>query len=155
MQKPLHFWAKKPLEQLNTEQWEALCDGCGRCCLQKLEDEDSGETFFTRVACQLLDVSTCRCTDYENRFERVSDCTNVSPLTEEKRQWLPKSCAYRRLDEGKNLPSWHYLLSADPQTIHLQGISVAGWAISEDYVDESLYEQLLIDFDENDQVTKL
>ncbi|MCB1754970.1 MAG: YcgN family cysteine cluster protein [Gammaproteobacteria bacterium] len=146
------FWRDKRLDELTSEEWESLCDGCARCCLQKLEDIDTGQTFFTRVACRLLDLETCRCKDYKNRLQLVGDCTNVAPLSEEKSKWLPPSCAYRRLNEGRELPAWHHLRCADRDAVHAAGMSVRDWAINEDYVDESLYAELIIDFDEDDQV---
>ena len=125
------FWETKPLAEMSEAEWEALCDGCGRCCLHKLEDEDTGELHFTRVACRLLDTATCRCRDYPARRRRVEDCLSVRPLTAEKRAWLPASCAYRRLDEGRGLADWHPLVSGDPRSVARAGVGVAGRAVSE------------------------
>jgi len=125
------FWETKSLDEMSASEWEALCDGCGRCCLNKLEDEDTAEVHFTNVACQLLDTNTCRCSDYQNRFSKVPDCLAVRPLTDEKSQWLPKSCAYRRLAEGRPLLAWHPLLSGDARTVQQAGISMAGRCTSE------------------------
>lgn len=147
-----HSWLLKPLTDLTESQREDLCDGCARCCLQKLEDEDSGETYFTRVACRLLDMDSCRCTDYANRLTRVSDCTQVFPLDDRKRQWLPASCAYLRRDGDQALPRWHHLRSGDRSTVHDVGISVKHWAVSEQAVADSDYEDFIIAFDGQDQV---
>lgn len=145
------FWIEKVPEAFSREEWESVCDGCARCCLQKLEDEETGVTWFTRIACRLLDLDTCRCSDYENRFEKVSDCTQVAPLTDDKEKWLPPSCAYLTLKNGNPLPSWHPLVSGDPMTIHTSDMSVRDWAIAEEWVDESQYEDLVIEFDEEGQ----
>jgi len=111
------FWEKLSLEQMSDSQWESLCDGCGRCCLHKLEDEDTREVFYTRVSCELLDTETCLCTDYSNRLSRVPDCLTIRPMTEQKRNWLPKSCAYRKLAEGEPLESWHPLISGTRESV--------------------------------------
>jgi len=125
------FWENKTLDELSDEEWEALCDGCGRCCLQKLEDEDTGKVHFTNIACRLLDQSTCRCKQYERRFEEVHDCLAVRPLTEEKLGWLPPSCAYRRLANDQPLADWHPLVSGDPASVHAAEISILGCCESE------------------------
>ncbi len=140
------FWEGTELDALSEAQWESLCDGCGRCCLQKLEDEDTGELFFTRIACRQLTLKSCRCKDYDNRFERVADCTNVRPLTEEKAGWLPPTCAYRLLAEGKPLHDWHPLLSGDPNSVHDAGISVRHLGVSERMVAIEQYPAYVIDF---------
>jgi len=110
------FWKKYPLEALNTQEWEALCDGCGLCCLVKLEDEDTQEVAYTKVACKLLDCTTARCSNYPERLDYVPDCIQLTPEKLRQIHWLPASCAYRRLNEGKSLPSWHYL------NVYLHGI---------------------------------
>ena len=140
------FWEEKSLDELSDQEWESLCDGCGRCCLQKLEDEDSGDIRYTKVACELLDGNTCRCTDYQHRFQRVSDCLSVRPLTAQKISWLPKSCAYRRLAEGRALAPWHPLLSGDPDTVRQAGISVAGFSVPESEVPLAEYHHHVINW---------
>ncbi len=141
------FWQFKNLEQMTALQREQICDGCGRCCLQKLEDIDSGETCFTRVACYLLDIESCRCTDYANRIERVDDCTEIFPMTSQKKNWLPSSCSYLCIERGENLPEWHHLNSGSQENVRDAGISITDWAISERYIDECLFEELIIDID--------
>lgn len=148
-------WHHKKLAELNEQEWEALCDGCGRCCLQKLQDTDSGMTFFTRVACRLLDLDSCRCSDYDNRLQKVPDCTQVAPLTPQKIAWLPASCAYRKVDNGEPLATWHPLCSGHQDSVHQAGKSVREWAISECVVDDSQYEDLLIEFDDDDNPVPL
>jgi len=126
------FWKTRKLSELSREQWESLCDGCGRCCLNKLEDEDTGTYLYTRAACKLLDLRTCRCTDYENRASRVPDCVTLTAQNVSELAWLPPTCAYRLLDEGKPLAWWHPLVSGRPETVVEAGISVAGQAYSEE-----------------------
>lgn len=125
------FWEHKRLEQLNDAEWEALCDGCGRCCLHKLQSQDDGSVHYTRVACRLLDLGTCSCGDYVNRRDHVPDCISLRGAPPETFDWLPATCAYRRLARGEPLPAWHPLLTGDPLSVHLAGVSVAGWAVSE------------------------
>lgn len=127
-----HFWQTTRLIDMDAAQWESLCDGCGKCCLHKLEDEDSGEVFVCNVACRLLDVETCQCRDYANRKQLVPDCTVLTLQRIEEFHWLPETCAYRLLAEGKPLFEWHPLISGDPATVHSAGISVRGRVQSED-----------------------
>ena len=124
------FW-ELPLAKLNQEEWEALCDGCARCCLHKVEYEDTGEIEETNVACTLLDCQTARCKDYKNRKAFVPDCLRLTLKIVEDVSWLPDTCAYRRRADGRRLPRWHYLLSGDPDAVHLEGAGVAGRVVSE------------------------
>lgn len=125
------FWKTKTLGEMTRAEWESLCDGCGRCCLHKLRDEDTGEVAFTNVACRLLNIPSCRCADYENRRKWVPDCVKLTPAKLKKIDWLPPTCAYRLLAEGKELMWWHPLVSGDPGTVHKAGVSVRGRAIRE------------------------
>lgn len=125
------FWKTKSLEEMSREEWESLCDGCGRCCLHKLRHEDTNELSFTNVACRLLDLESCQCSDYARRQRRVPDCVSLTPKALSDIDWLPPSCAYRRLRDGKDLAWWHPLVSGDPDTVHQAGVSVRGRAISE------------------------
>ncbi len=128
------FWKVMAVEQMCREQWEALCDGCGRCCLQKFQDGKTGKVSYTWVSCYLLDTTACRCTDYGNRTTLVPDCLVLTPEQIPRLRWLPKTCAYRRLSEGKDLDLWHPLISGDPESVHRAGISVRDKAISEESV---------------------
>ncbi|PID63693.1 MAG: hypothetical protein CSB44_01120 [Gammaproteobacteria bacterium] len=140
------FWETVALDDMSDAEWESLCDGCGRCCTQKLEDIDTGQVLQTRVACQLLDCDTARCSDYANRFEKVPDCLSVRPITADKLRWLPASCAYRRLATGEALPEWHPLLSGSPASVVDAGISVAGRLVSESVVSlDALYRHVVDD----------
>jgi uncharacterized cysteine cluster protein YcgN (CxxCxxCC family) len=126
-----HFWEIKTLSEMNREEWESLCDGCGQCCLHKLEDEDSGEIYITRVACKLLDLKTCCCKNYAERIQLVPDCLELHDVNFYQYQWLPKTCAYRLLHEKKPLPAWHPLISKRKKSVQKAGLSVSGFAISE------------------------
>jgi len=125
------FWEEIPLSEMNKEQWESLCDGCAKCCLLKLEDEDTLEIAYTNVACRQLDLGTCRCRNYSDRARLVPDCVTMTPKLVPELSWMPKTCAYRRLSEGKKLAWWHPLVSGSPDTVHEAGISVRGRSISE------------------------
>lgn len=140
------YWNRKRLAAMNRAEWEALCDGCARCCLHKLQDVDSGEVFYTMVACRYLDLETCRCTVYPDRHELVPTCIHLTPDKVEALKWLPQSCAYRRVYEGKQLNGWHPLISGNSQAVHRAGISIRGKAISEAEVDMSKLEDYVIDW---------
>jgi uncharacterized protein len=120
------FWQRKSLAEMTEEEWESLCDGCGRCCLNKLEEEDTGRIYFTDVGCRLLDGESCRCRDYTHRTQEVDDCVRLRPDNVAKINWLPPTCAYRLLAEGRDLYWWHPLVSGDPLTVHIAGVSVRG-----------------------------
>ncbi len=140
------FWERVPLDKMTSQEWEALCDGCGRCCLLKLEDDETQEIAFTRVSCRLLDTDTCRCGQYETRKTFVPDCVVLTPKTlDEIAYWMPTTCAYRRLHEGKPLNDWHPLVSGDPASVHEAGVSVKGWAIPEFEIDEDDLEDYTIE----------
>jgi len=133
---PIPFWKQKSLSEMSAEEWESLCDGCAKCCLYRLEDEDTREVYFTNVHCRLLDTPTGRCTDYPNRSVRVPDCVTITPAVLEDPYWLPRTCAYRLIAEGRDLPAWHPLLSGDPQTVVYAGQRVCNRTICEDEADE-------------------
>lgn len=120
------FWKTKSLSQMSEEEWESLCDGCGRCCLIKMQDEESGTNYHTDVACRLFNPETCRCGDYANRSEQVPDCVRLTSRNVGELPWMPPSCAYRLLAEGKDLPSWHPLVSGRAESVMEAGASVKG-----------------------------
>ena len=130
------YWETKPLTQMDEAQWEAVCDGCAKCCLVKLQDEDSGELAFTNLACRQLDLGTCRCKDYERRTQVVSDCVKLTKDNLAQIDFMPPSCAYRLLNEGKDLPDWHPLVSGTPASVVEAGMSVHGRVIPENEGDE-------------------
>ena len=140
------FWENKTLAELDREEWESLCDGCGRCCLRKLEDEATGEIAYTDVACRLLDCSSCRCRNYSRRLSLVSDCVGLTPANLERLRWMPSTCAYRLLFEGKPLPAWHPLISGSADSVHEAGISVAGRCVPETWVHEDEIETRIVDW---------
>jgi uncharacterized cysteine cluster protein YcgN (CxxCxxCC family) len=127
------FWKTKTLGEMSPAEWESLCDGCGRCCLHKLRFEDTNDLGFTNVACRLLDLKTCACSKYPTRQDHVPDCVTLTPATLAEIDWLPPSCAYRRIAEGKGLAWWHPLVSGDPDSVHRAGVSVSGRAVDERY----------------------
>jgi len=139
------FWRRKTLAEMNTAEWESLCDGCGRCCLNKLEDEDTGRIYYTDVGCRLLDAEKCRCRNYGNRSSEVDDCVRLTPDNVTTISWLPPTCAYRLLGEGRDLYWWHPLVSGDADSVHAAGISVRGRvAALEDRVpDEDLEDHIV------------
>ena len=137
------YWETKSLSEMSRTEWEALCDGCGKCCLLKVEDEDTGDVAATNIACRLLDTETARCSNYRHRRAFVPDCIRLDSDNLEAFYWLPQTCAYRLVAEGKPLADWHPLISGSPDTVHQAGISVAGWVVSED--DAGPIEHHLID----------
>ena len=126
------FWETTPLARLDRAQWEALCDGCGKCCVHKLEDEETGELLPTNVACRLLDRRMGRCSDYRHRHAYVAECVRLTAKSVAEIEWLPSTCAYRLRDEGRPLPEWHYLVCGDREAVHRAGQSTRGWTVSED-----------------------
>jgi len=126
------FWKRKRLDEMTAAEWESLCDGCGLCCLVRFEDEDTGEIIPTRVHCKLFNPETCTCTDYADRRRHVPDCIKLTPGNIEALEWMPMSCAYRRLYEGRDLAAWHPLVSGDPESVHRANVSVRGQTINED-----------------------
>lgn len=134
------FWEIKSLEEMNHEEWESLCDGCARCCLQKLEDIDTGDIYYTQIVCKLLDQKTCRCTKYEKRSKLVPTCVTLTPQKTRELHWMPDTCAYRLLAEGKSLPEWHPLITGTSHSVIAEGISIKGQVISEDEVPEEEWE---------------
>jgi len=139
------FWKRKSLEEMTNPEWESLCDGCGRCCLNKLEEEGTDRTYYTDVGCRLLDSKTCRCRDYGHRLEQVEDCVQLSPESLKAITWLPPSCAYVLLAQGKDLYWWHPLVSGDPETVHAAGVSVRGRVTaSETHVSDDMLEDYIV-----------
>lgn len=138
------FWKTLTLDQLSDEQWESLCDGCARCCLQKLQCEDTEEVFYTELACKLLDLENCRCSDYSNRSSKVTACVSLRHLKDEDWYFMPTTCAYRLLKEGKDLEDWHPLIYGSKQKMLEEGISVKGRVISETHVNEEDFEDHVI-----------
>lgn len=138
------FWETKSLAELDAEEWERLCDGCGRCCLVKLEDEATGAIAYTGVACRLLDTERIRCTDYGRRRQRVADCVVLDADLAAATPWLPATCAYRLRAEGKPLPDWHPLVSGDPGSVRAAGISIAGRAVSERFVHPAALDEYIV-----------
>ncbi len=125
------YWKRKSLADMTVAEWEGLCDGCALCCMHKIEDEDTDEVFYTDLACRLLDLESCRCSDYANRARKVADCLVLSVDRPEEFNWLPASCAYRRLANGQELPEWHPLLTGRAESVHEAGVSMLGRAVSE------------------------
>ncbi|TDR88948.1 YcgN family cysteine cluster protein [Enterovirga rhinocerotis] len=138
------FWIEKSLHAMSEEEWESLCDGCGRCCLVKLQDEDTGEVHYTDVACTLFDMDGCHCRDYPNRQRIVPDCVKLTPKKVAGISWLPRTCAYRLVAEGQDLAWWHPLVSGNPETVHLAGISVQGEVagLEDDFTLEELLDRV-------------
>lgn len=138
------WWNTLSLAELTTRQWESLCDGCAKCCLHKLEDEDTGEVFYTRVRCRYLDEQNCRCSDYANRSVLMPNCIKLHPGELDELHWLPSTCAYRLRAEGKPLPGWHPLVSGNTESVHEAGISIRGRAVSDEYVHPDGYDEHIV-----------
>ncbi|MDQ7090107.1 MAG: YcgN family cysteine cluster protein [Methylococcales bacterium] len=144
----MKFWETKALEEMTTDEWESLCDSCGKCCLVKLEDEDTGDIYFTRVVCNLIEFKTCRCSRYLERCTLVPECIDLKQDANFKNYtWLPKTCAYRLLADNKPLPSWHPLITGDPLSVRDAGVSIQSYAIKESEVDDEDLEDYIIDWD--------
>ena len=139
------FWLTKTLDDMTPAEWESLCDGCGRCCLNKIEDEDTGAIHLTKVACKLLDLRSCQCRDYPHRKVHVPDCIQIDPAQVRSLSWLPDSCGYRRVEERRGLDWWHPLVSGSPDTVHEAGISLRGWAKSERTIKAENFSRYLIE----------
>ena len=146
MSKP--FWESKSLVDMTRQEWESLCDGCARCCLIKLEDEDDGSIHYTNVVCDLLDLETCRCNEYQARSKLVPECVVVTPEALDQLHWMPSTCAYRLLWEGKPLPAWHPLVSGDPESVHLAGISVRGRVYKQHEINEDDLQDYIVSWPE-------
>lgn len=140
------FWTRVPMAKLNRDEWEALCDGCGKCCLNKLEDDETGQVVLTRVACRLLDDQSCLCSQYEIRHQFVPECIVLTPKTiEENLYWLPQTCAYRLVYEGRDLFQWHPLISGNAESVHEAGVSVQGLTVPEFEIAEEDWEDHIIE----------
>lgn len=138
------FWRAKTLEQMTPSEFESLCDGCGKCCLHKLEDEDSGDVYYTKVACRFLNHDTCQCQEYTHRQKHVPECVVLNPETVQETYWLPETCAYRLVAEGIPLFDWHPLVSGDPNSVHVAGMSVAGQVVHENSVNPEDLEDYVV-----------
>jgi len=140
------FWERKTMAQMSQKEWEALCDGCGKCCLNKLEDEDTGEVALTNVACRLLDDSTCRCAQYDIRHQFVPECIVLKPSNiPDHLYWMPQTCAYRLVHDGKPLAEWHPLISGNAETVHHAGVSMKNRTLPEFEIDEDDWEDHIIE----------
>ena len=138
------FWVAKKLHEMTPEEFESLCDGCGKCCLHKLEDEDTGDVYYTKVACRYLDHNSCRCTQYQQRQQLVAECAVLTPESVKDTYWLPETCAYRLVAEGLPLFDWHPLVSGDPDSVHAAGMSVAGKVLAENSVADDDLEDYIV-----------
>lgn len=140
------FWETVPLERMTRAEWEALCDGCGKCCMNKLEDEDTGEVALTNVACRLFDDTTCRCSQYDIRHQFVPECIVLKPQNMDRNlYWMPETCAYKLLWQGRSLYPWHPLISGDPDTVHRAGVSMQGRTVPEFEIDDDDWEDHIIE----------
>ena len=145
MSEELPFWRRKAMKDMTHEEWESLCDGCGRCCLNKLEEQETDRTYYTDVACRLLDCESCRCKDYADRSRLVPDCVTLTPRNIHRISWLPPTCAYRLVADGHDLYWWHPLVSGDPETVHIAGVSVRGKVSdTEDNVPDAKLEDYIV-----------
>ena len=140
------FWENKTLDQMTHEEWESLCDGCAKCCLHKIQAQDDGKVYFTNIACRLLDCESCRCQNYKNRMKIIHDCVHLTPSLINELKWLPKTCAYRRLSEGRGLAWWHPLVSGDPDTVRQAKISICDRVIPESLIDITELEEYIVDW---------
>ena len=140
------WWNTKTLGELDSDEWEALCDGCAKCCLHKLQDEDDERVYYTKVRCRYLDEQACRCSDYQNRTVLVPDCIELHVESSESLDWLPSTCAYRLRARLQPLPDWHPLVSGNPETVHESGVSIRGRAISEEYVHPDGYAEHIVNW---------
>jgi uncharacterized cysteine cluster protein YcgN (CxxCxxCC family) len=143
MNKTDHFWEHKSFSDMSRQEWESLCDGCAKCCLHKLEDEDTGEVFYTKVVCRYLD-DNCQCTQYQRRNELVPNCVWLKPEDVKEFHWLPSTCAYRLISQGEPLPQWHPLIAGNAQEVHNAGVSIQGRALSEEYVHPDGFDEHII-----------
>ncbi len=138
------FWKEKPLLEMSNDEWESLCDGCGRCCVWKFEDEDSGEILYTDIRCKMFDDSQCRCTDYSHRNKLIPECMDIRSFADQQYAWLPDTCAYRLQHEGKPLFDWHHLISGDKNTVHQAGISLQNKTVcGEKFTEEDIVRHII------------
>lgn len=140
----MSWWNEQPLEALTVDQWEALCDGCAKCCLHKLEDAGTGKVYYTKIRCQFMNADSCQCECYDQRSERVPECIDLKKHEVSSLHWLPSTCAYRLRSEGKPLPDWHYLVSGDRNSVHRAGVSIRGRAISDEFVHPDGYDEHIV-----------
>ena len=138
------FWKTKQLGEMTTEEWESLCDGCALCCMIKIEDEDSGDTYYSDLTCRLLNIGTGRCSDYPNRKKKVPECLQLTADNVDEFKWLPPSCAYKKIAAGEDLSPWHPLISGRPESVHEAGISMLDGAVSEDDADDYSVLRLIV-----------
>lgn len=143
----MKFWETKTLEQMSSEEWESLCDNCGKCCLVKLEDEETEEIYFTNVVCDLIKLESCRCSRYLERSTLVPECINLKQNSFKEYTWLPTTCAYRLLADGKPLASWHPLITGDPDSVHEAGVSIRSYAIKESRIGDDDVQDYILDWE--------